>query len=263
MNKNGTRIKSVAESVLSGCISIACFLVIWYIIASRDRYGMVPSPVDVFAFFIRSFTKPIGPYTMETHAYFSIKRVLVGYGAGILAGVFAGIGMGTSKIFKAIIQPFFEVIRQIPIIAWIPLSILWFGVAEMAKYFIIFLASFINVTLQTYDGVVRTDPILLGAAQMLGASQRQLLFKVIIPSSIPYIFTGMQTALSSSWMAVIAAEMIKATEGVGWLITAAQANADTVQILAGMIVIAVIGFLMAVILRKLERRLCAWNIRNT
>ena len=103
------------------------------------------------------------------------------------------------------------------------------------------------------------DPELIGAARMLGCSERKIFTSIIIPSSVPYIFTGLQIAISSSWAAVVAAEMVRSTNGIGWMITAGQGIGDMQQIMVGILVIGVIGFLLSTLMRGVESRLCAWS----
>ncbi len=103
------------------------------------------------------------------------------------------------------------------------------------------------------------DPELIGAAKMLGCSNRRIFTSIVLPSSVPYIFTGLQIAISSSWAAVVAAEMVRSTNGIGWLITAGQSIGDMGQVMVGIIVIGVVGFLLATIMRGVESKLCAWS----
>ena len=206
-----------------------------------------------------SFFKPIGRYTIYGHLYYSIRRVLIGYTVATVLGIIVGIAMGTSRYAEAIIKPIFELIRPIPPIAWIPLVILWFGVGELPKYAIIFIGSFTNVTLNAYTGAQRVDPTLIGCARMLGTSDRDIFFRVILPSSLPQIFAGMQVALSTAWMAVLAAEMIGAQEGCGWIILRGSDTTNIPLVLVGMVVIGVVGLFLATVMRMAERRLCSWN----
>ncbi|MFZ3131187.1 MAG: ABC transporter permease [Desulfosporosinus sp.] len=260
ISKSGERFRAI----FWGFTAIIGFLILWQVLViSTDIGKLIPAPIEVLKFFFKSIYKPVGKYPIQIHALVSLRRVMVGYMLGIVLGTTAGIAMGVSKIFSAIFKPIFEMLRPIPTIAWIPLSILWFGVGELSKYFIIFISTFVILTLNSFAGVKQTDPILVGAAKMLGAKDSQIFSKVILPSCVPNIFAGMQTALSASWMSVIAAEMIKSSEGVGWMITAGQETANTVQILAGMVAIAVMGYLMATIMRMAEGRLLAWNVRKT
>ena len=208
---------------------------------------------------VDSFFEPIGRFTLYGHLYYSIRRVLVGYVVAAVLGIIVGIAMGTSRYAEAIIKPIFELIRPIPPIAWIPLVILWFGVGELPKYAIIFIGSFTNVTLNAYTGAQRVDPTLIGCAKMLGTSDRDIFLRVVLPSSLPQIFAGMQVALSTAWMAVLAAEMIGAQEGCGWIILRGSDTTNIPLVLVGMVVIGVVGLLLATIMRMAERRLCSWN----
>jgi len=264
MKKKSDFFYTRTAAILFAALSIITFLVVWHLSVSYTKIGkLIPTPFAVLEFFFQSFIKPIGRHTILMHAYISLRRVMIGYLTGIALGVIAGVGMGVSKTFEAMFKPIFEMLRPIPTIAWIPLAILWFGVGETTKHFIIFYGTFANVTLNAYSGVMRVDPVLLGAAKMLGATDRQLLPKVILPASVPSIFAGMQTGLSAGWMGVIAAEMVKSSEGLGWTIIMGQETANTTQILAGMVAIAIIGLLLATGMRTLERRLCRWNERTS
>jgi NitT/TauT family transport system permease protein/sulfonate transport system permease protein len=124
------------------------------------------------------------------------------------------------------------------------------------------MGGFAQVVLNTMDGAKRVDTTLVGAARMLGANKRQEFFKVILPSSVPYIFAGLQVSLSTSWMAVLAAEMVSSYEGSGWIIITGMNNGNTVQILIGMITIGVVGLGLAEIMRITERKLVSWKVHG-
>ena len=263
MSKKSDFLNTKKAAILFAALGITIFLCIWQFTVSFTRVGvLLPGPIEVIQFFFASFYRPIGRHTMPMHALYSLRRVLVGYSIGVSLGVIFGVGMGVSKYFEAIFKPIFEMLRPIPTIAWIPIAILWFGVGDLSKYFIIFYGTFANVTLNSYAGVKRVDPVLLGAAKMLGATDRQLLPMVILPATVPSIFAGMQTGLSAGWMGVIAAEMIRSTEGLGWIIIMGQEVANTPQILGGMVAIAIFGFLLATGMRILERKILRWNERS-
>ena len=115
------------------------------------------------------------------------------------------------------------------------------------------------MTLNAYTGAQRVDPQLIGCARMLGTSERDIFLRVVLPSSLPQIFAGMQVALSTAWMAVLAAEMIGAQEGCGWIILRGSDTTNIPLVLVGMVVIGVVGLILATIMRVAERRLCAWN----
>jgi NitT/TauT family transport system permease protein/sulfonate transport system permease protein len=262
-NKIITLIKRNTSHILWNLLPILAFLLVWELATIFTGIGrLMPGPVKIIQALFKSFVTPLGPYTIQVHALFSIKRIMIGYGVAVFTGIAFGVGIGLSRLFRALFRPIFELIRPIPTVAWIPISILWFGIDEMSKYFIVFYGAFANVALSVYMGIQRVDPVLVGAAKMLGCSDRQVTLKVVLPSTVPYIFSGIQVALSAGIMSVVVAEMINSYEGIGWNIHAGQQVADMTQVLTGMVALAVLGLLMAVILRQIERKMCAWNTRN-
>ena len=245
---------------LAGVCSIGCFVIIWFVATNGTLLGeMIPRPDVVCVAFFQAIAGKIGRYNLLVHIGWSLSRVLIAYCAASAAGIVLGLAMGWSKSVEAVFQPLFGIIRPIPPIAWIPISIIWFGLGESAKYFLIFLAAFSNVTRNAWAGAKAMDYKLVGTARMLGASRTQIFLTVVMPSSVPQIFAGLQIAMSSSWATVVAAEMVRSSEGVGWIITTGMNNNDIVQILVGIMAIGIVGFVLAVIMRKLEEVLCRWN----
>ena len=252
--------KARRQALLWVFISFATLLIAWQLVSMLSSGRVqVPSPLEVFGAFFRAITVPIGQNTILEHAGISLWRVLLGFVVASAIGMAIGILMGVSPVARAIINPLFEFVRPIPPIAWIPLSILWFGLGSSNKIFIIFLASFTYVTINSYEGARNVDPKLIGAARMLGASRRRVFTHVIFPSSVPYIFAGLQIALSVSWAAEVAAEIIYSQNGVGWIITMGMNNGNITQIIVGMIAIGAIGYLLSTLMRTVEGRLCRWN----
>ncbi len=246
--------------VLSGIISIVCFVVLWFFATNGTMLGeLIPRPDIVAVAFFNAIFGKIGRYSLLVHILWSLSRVLIGYVVASAIGIMLGLAMGWNRVVEAIFQPLFGMIRPIPPIAWIPISIIWLGLGESAKYFLIFLAAFSNVTLNAWSGAKAMDRKLLGTAEMLGANKVQLFLTVALPSSIPQIFAGLQIAMSSSWATVVAAEMVRSSEGVGWIITTGMNNNDVVQILVGIVAIGIVGFILAVVMRRLEEVLCKWN----
>lgn len=246
--------------MLSGTISIACFIVLWFFATNGTLLGeLIPRPDIVAVAFVKALFGKIGRYSLLLHIMWSLSRVLIAYVIASFIGILLGLAMGWNRAVEAVFQPLFGIIRPIPPIAWIPISIIWFGLGENAKYFLIFLAAFSNVTLNAWSGARTMDRRLLGTAEMLGANKVQMFLTVALPSSIPQIFAGLQIAMSSSWATVVAAEMVRSSEGVGWIITTGMNNNDVVQILVGIVAIGIVGFILAVVMRKLEEVLCKWN----
>ena len=243
---NNSKFKGKLSSALLASIGLVAIIVIWWLAVKFTEIGLLlPSPLDVLERIIYNCSHPIG-LTVAS-----------------IAGVILGIAMGRSKMIEAIFRPLFELVRPIPSVAWIPLAIVWFGIGESAKFYIIFMAGFVNIVVNTYSGAKQVDENMLGVAYMLGANKYQAFFRVVIPSCVPYIFAGMQVGLSTCWMAVLAAEMVSSTEGIGWAITAGQEAGDMTQIFVGIIAIAIVGLLLAALMRWLERILCQWRVRGS
>ena len=244
-----------------GALAIACFLSVWFF-ATREGTTLgklMPNPAEVASRLMEATYEKIGPMTIWGHMWNSMRRVLVGFCIASVSGILLGLAMGWNRTCEAIFRPIFELLRPIPPLAWISLAIVWYGLGEGGKYFIIFVSGFSNVTINVYTGAKAVDPELIGAAKMLGCSNRRIFTSIVLPSSVPYIFTGLQIAISSSWAAVVAAEMVRSTNGIGWLITAGQSIGDMGQVMVGIIVIGVVGFLLATIMRGVESKLCAWS----
>lgn len=251
---------SKRESILYGTGAILCLLAVWQVAAMTSEFtALFPTPLTVLEKFFEAMTVPVGIRTLWGHVFVSMKRVMVGYCIAAAFGLLLGFGMALSKWLEAVVMPVFEFIRPVPPLAWIPMAIIWFGIGETTKYFIIFVATFTTITVNAYTGAKRVDPILIGAGQMLGASKVRTFFTIILPSSVPQIFAGLQVALSSGWMAVVAAEMVRSDDGIGWLIIRGMEVGNAQQIMVGMVAIGIVGFLIATGMSALERRACRWN----
>jgi ABC-type nitrate/sulfonate/bicarbonate transport system permease component len=251
------------ERIFWALAAFAAIFLFWQgIVSFTFARTMIPGPLKVFGEFFKSFYTPIGQYNLIGHVGWSLYRVFVSFTIASVLGVSIGLAMGWSKLARAIIGPVFEWLRPIPALAWIPLAILWFGIGELTKYFIIFVGTFTNVTLNAYAGAKQVDPVLIGAARMLGARKNQVFTRIVLPSSIPQIFAGLQLGLSTSWMSVLAAEMVRSSEGTGWIIIMGMTTGNTTQIIVGIIAIGIVGLFLATLMRGVERGLCSWNIRG-
>ena len=251
------------QKIICGAISILGFLLLWQAAVSLTGLGKImPGPAVILNAFFRSFVEEIAGYTVLGHIFWSLSRVLVGYILACLLGITLGLLMGRFRLMEAIFNPFYEMIRPIPPIAWISLAILWFGIGESMTYFIIFLATFNGLTINVYRGTKALNQELAGCAKMLGANETQVFWTVVLPATVPYIFAGMQIGLSTSWAAVVAAEMVRSSRGVGFLIVSGMDLNNIPQIFVGIIAIGLVGFLLATCMRGVEARLCQWNVRG-
>jgi ABC-type nitrate/sulfonate/bicarbonate transport system permease component len=166
--------------------------------------------------------------------------------------------MGWSRRFRAAVDPLIEFIRPIPPLAWIPLSILWFGIGDMQIVYIIFLAAFFPVVLNSMAGARDVDAYLVRAGLSLGASGSELFRTVVLPAALPQIFTGLRIGLGIGWMALVAGELVAAPSGLGYLINNARTLFRSDYILLGMVMIGVLGLVLDFLMRQLMRVTMPW-----
>lgn len=244
---------------LLSILSLTVFLVGWYLLTCGES-SRIPTPIDVIVRFVEVIREPVAKVTILGHIFASLKRVFIAFVIAGVSGILFGVLMGWFPTFNKIFWPVYSIFRPIPPIAWIPLVILMFGIGELPKILIVFIGAFMPVVLNTYSAVCMVDPLVLNAGRVLGANKAQLLFQVALPDCIPSIVVGLKTAMSISWMCVVAAEMIVAKSGVGFLINRGMENSDTALVMVSMIIIAVVSSAITFLLNKLEEVLCPWQV---
>lgn len=240
-------------------ISIVLFLVIWDVIVVVGQSTMMPRPIEVFSEFIRMFSSRLAGYTLIMHTWISFRRVMIAFILAAIIGIPLGVLMGFNKTANAIVRPIFEFFKPMPPIAWISISILWFGIGETSKVFIIFIGALVPLILNSYNGIRLVDPELYDCIRNLGASYWQEHIQVTAPSCIPAIFAGLQIALSTSWTCVVAAELVGARSGLGFVINQGMRVDNTAMCIAGMMAICIVSFLTSLALTMIERGLCPWT----
>jgi taurine transport system permease protein len=244
-------------------LAILALLAIWFF-ASVANARIVASPLDVVVRLGKlSVTKLSGNY-LWSHALASLTRVFAALFFAIIIGVPMGILIGWNRFFAKTIGTLFELIRPIPALAWIPLVITWFGIGETPKIIMVFLGALMPIVVNSYTAIKLVPPLYIDVGRMFNAvTGRQILTKVVLPASLPTIFAGIRNATSVGWMVVLAAEMLAAKSGLGFLINRGMESFDVALIMSGMVMIGVIGALLAVATNFIERRLCPWNIALT
>ena len=259
-NKNARKekIKLLAISF----VSLAIFFGIWQLVTT---IGLIPSrylnpPTKVIQTFFNKMTDPNPDgATIPIHFWTSFKLALSGFVAAVVIGVPLGLVMGYYKIAEWFIRPIFEVVRPIPPIAWIPVSILWLGIGYPAKAFIIFMSAFVPCVINAHLGVTLTNPTLINVAKTCGASRWQIFRTICIPSAMPLVFTSLRIALGNAWSALVAAEMLSATAGLGYMIQQGRNFARSDIIIVGMLTIGISGALMSFGLSKIEGKATPWR----
>lgn len=189
----------------------------------------------------------------------SLRRVLAGFLISSMLGVILGIGMGISNKVKEFFQLTLTAIRQIPMIAWIPLIILWAGIGEVSKVVVILFAATFPVVVNTMSGIDTTSETYLEVAKMYGLSRKETFFKVYLPSALPNIFTGLRLGLSASWMAVVASELIASSSGIGYRLNDARSLMRSDVVIVCMIVIGLIGLFMDKLIVLISHELTPWK----
>lgn len=192
--------------------------------------------------------------TLAQHIAASLSRVFLGFLLAGLTAIPLGIALGWSRTLYLLFEPGIELLRPISPIAWIPLSILWFGLGEESKVFLVWLISFFFVLVNTVSGVRGVDRQLVQAAQTLGASDLFVFREVVLPAALPAIITGLRISLGVALGVVVIAEMIGARSGIGYMMARGRAVLDPSQVVVGMAVLGVLGYLLNQLLPALERR---------
>ncbi|MDA9207525.1 ABC transporter permease subunit, partial [Octadecabacter sp.] len=219
----------------------------------------LPAPEVVWNRFIEIAKYGYQNVYLTVHLGFSLFRVVVGFLLGAAVGIPLGYAMGLSNWFRGWFDPIVEFMRPVPPLALIPLVIIWFGIGEVGKIFLLFLAALWIMAIAARSGVSGVRITKVHAAYSLGASKWQILRHVIIPNSLPEIFTGARVAMGVCWGTVVAAELVAAEEGIGKMITTASKFQSTDIILLGVIIIGVVGFGIDMLMRMAERKLVPWK----
>lgn len=249
------------EQSLAGVVSIIGLLSVWEIVArwilpwaNPQAAILMPAPSAIFS---------AGWHLGRTgvlldHAVASTQRVMIAWGAVCLIAIPLGIAMGWWKRFNRYVNPIVEILRPIPPLAWIPISILWFGIGLKQNIFIIMIGAFFPVLINTIHGVRSVDPVLVRAARNFSSSEWTILRRVVVHAAMPNIFTGARIGLGISWAVLVAAELVAATSGLGFMIEDARNFLRTDVIFVGMISIGCMGILMERGLYLLQKRLLVW-----
>ncbi|MGS3448164.1 taurine ABC transporter permease TauC [Klebsiella electrica] len=242
--------------------TLAVLLAIWWGATALQLISplFLPPPQQVLQKLI-AIAGPQGfmDATLWQHLAASLARIAIALVAATILGVPVGIAMGLSPTIRGILDPLIELYRPVPPLAWLPLVIIWFGIGETPKILLIYLAIFAPVVMSTLAGVKSAQQVRIRAAQSLGASRAQVLWLVILPGALPEILTGLRIGLGVGWSTLVAAELIAATRGLGFMVQSAGEFLATDVVLAGIAVIAIIAFLLELGLRALQRRLTPWH----
>jgi NitT/TauT family transport system permease protein len=247
------------RAVVIGLVAIALSILAWHLLTKYRvniyvRFINVPAPDQVLERAVLAFS---GPQYIE-HMLISMRRILIGFALATVVAVPLGLLMGRFLILKEIVFPVTEVVRPIPAIAWVPMSIMLWPNNEESIVFITFLGSFFPILINTLHGMATVDPVLVRAAKCLGAREVSIFREVYFPSSLPQIFTGLTVGMGVAWVSLIAAEMISGQFGIGYFTWEAYSLVQYSDIALGMISIGALGLLSSGAIRLVGRMVMPW-----
>lgn len=246
---------------LTGAVTIGCLLALWVVLAASGFLdpARFPRPADVWHAAAQLSGRGYAGGTLFWQVWYSSRLVVLGFLVAAATGVPLGLLMGMSRRAEAFINPSFLLIRPIPPLAWIPLAILWFGLGDTAKIFVIWFAAFVPALINTYTGVREIDGLFLAAARVHGASSWQIVSEIVVPGALPLIFTGLRLSLQASWTTLVAAELVGAFFGLGRVLIIAAQDIYPGMIAYAMAWVALLGAAMTGALGLIERRLIPWR----
>lgn len=231
-------------------VSLAAGFLIWQLLAMKFPITVFPSPAEV----ARSGAGMISDGSLFGHIGISLYRMMTGFILGCLIAIPTGLLMSVNKFFRRVMEPFVNFFRFVPAIAFVVFAILWFGIGEASKIFLILYNAFFAVTINTEAGVAAIPTNRIRAAQSLGSKGFHTFWHVLLPSTVPYILAGMRIAMGRSFSTIVAAEMLASLTGVGYLIFASREFMRTDSVFVGLITLGLMGFCSDRIFRVLIRR---------
>jgi NitT/TauT family transport system permease protein len=255
------RVRRDYDTIVLAFVGLVAFFLVWHVASVLSNEAALPTPGEVLEVLVHTFEddwkdRPIWDTNrMQDHIYLSLTKILYGALLAMVLAVPLGLLMGFSRRAEAFFLIPIELIRPIPPIAWLAFAIAIITVTPMDVVFIIFLGIFFPVFINTMDGVKKVDPILVDAAETLGASRLEVFYKVVLPATVPQMMTGVRVGVGVGWMTIVAAEMVSANGGIGWFIWTYGDLGRYREMFAGMLMLGIVSVVIARGLVVLERRL--------
>ena len=242
--------------------SAVAFVVLWWIVTGPTGWVdnmFFPDPKSFYESLTQIAFVQYAGGDLAKHVVTSTWLVMRGFALATVIGIGLGLLMSLFSFWRDLLLPLFNFIRPVPPLAWIPLALLWFGLGDTSKLFVITLAASIPLVISTRVGVAEIDRTLLAAAAVHGARGWNLLRHVVLPGAMPHIVIGLRLALQTSWTVIVAAELLGAIWGVGRVLTAAKDDVYPGMILVGMLTVGALGMLSSALLTRLERAILPWR----
>jgi sulfonate transport system permease protein len=256
--EKGRKKKKVEDYFVIGLILPILLIIGWEVAANAGlvNQSILPGPSRI----LKSFIKQMKNMSLEENVLVSLQRVAIGYVIGAFFGILMGIFTGLYRLFNRIVSLGFEILRPIPVIAWVPVLILISGIGETSKIIVIVIGTFWSVFLNTSDGIRNVDKKLIEVSTIFKKRKLAVITKVILPAALPSIFTGLRLGVGTAWISVIGAELIAASSGLGFLISYSREMSQPASMFVGVFTIGLIGCLINILIRQLERHLLKWNV---
>jgi ABC-type nitrate/sulfonate/bicarbonate transport system permease component len=241
-------------------VSLTFFFGVWkYVDYTRVLGNGIAAPEKVVVAIYRLMTDTIAGKSLWGHTWASLARILIGFSIAAGIAVPLGILMALNRYINAVVKPVFDLIKPMPPFAWISCAILWFGIDEPSKIFIIVIGTFVPCLLNSYMGIRLIEPELYDVIRMLGGNRKDEILQVGFPAAFPAIFAGLQISLSIAWTCVLSAELVSARSGLGFIIIQGMQLSQPALVLAGMVILAFWAWATTLLVTYLEKYLCPWK----
>jgi NitT/TauT family transport system permease protein len=251
------------KGVLLALVVPLALLLGWHLAVKAGMTRLIPSPADVAEYMVDFAVGGIWDdafsATLHIHLFASMTRVYGGFALAALVAVPLGLLIGRNEKVRGLLDPFLQLMRPIPVTAWLPLSMILFGLGPRSAFFLVFLGAFYPILLNTVFGVRSVEKRLFEAASMLGCSGTAQFFRVVLPASLPSIFTGLRLGLGLAWFVIVVGEMTGVPQGLGAVIMDGRTLSRTELVICGMIVIGIAGFISDRIVVAIMNRLLRWS----
>jgi NitT/TauT family transport system permease protein len=238
-------------------------LVIWHFTTQGKAFSLIPPPSEVgtalWDLAVGGIYDDAFSATLLTHIIASVTRVYGGFALAVLVALPLGLMIGRVPLVRQLVDPMLQILRPIPVTAWLPLAMIVFGIGPTSAFSLVFLGAFYPILLNTIFGVRNVEGRLFEAAAMLGVSPQAVFWKVVLPASLPSIFTGLRLGLGFAWVVIVVGEMTGVQTGLGAIIMEARQLSRTEIVISGMVTIGVLGFLSDQAVQLLGRRLLRWS----
>jgi len=242
-------------------VTVTTIIVFWSLITSLGFIEALylPSPLAVVQKLFDIAVNGYADATLWQHFTASISRIFIAVIIASLIAIPVGLAIGINPVARAVFDPLIEFYRPVPPLAYLPLIVIWFGIGEFAKILLIYLAVFAPIVVATAAGARHVDPIRIRVAQSMGATRWQIIRHVVLPSALPDMLIGIRIGLGAGWSTLVAAELVAATEGIGFMIQSASQFLVTDVVIAGILVIALVAYVIEIGLRILQKKLAPWR----